>query len=360
VALGLGMKILITGGAGFVGASLACAFKRHEPATDVVVLDNLRRRGSELNLARFRELGIRFVHGDIRSPADLEDLPGTFDTVIEASAEPSVLAGLDGSPRYVLDTNLVGTLHCLEFARKRAGSLVFLSTSRVYSIEPLRELRLAESPTRFELAPEQVLPGLSAAGVGEGFITHQPRSLYGATKLASELILQEYVQTYGMRAVINRCGVIAGPGQFGKVDQGVFTLWVANHYFQKPLRYTGFGGTGKQVRDLLHPEDLFSLLTTQLSQIDRVSGRVFNVGGGRAISTSLLEYTRLCEEATGRTTAIASDPTTTPVDIPLYLSDTSLVRRTFGWEPKRDARAIVQEIAHWIGQNEASLRPLFA
>ncbi|QRK05650.1 NAD-dependent epimerase/dehydratase family protein [Archangium violaceum] len=354
------MKILITGGAGFVGASLACAFKRQDPSADVVVLDNLRRRGAELNLSRFRELGIRFFHGDIRCPGDLEDLPGTFDAFIEASAEPSVLAGLDGSPRYVLDTNLVGTLNCLEFARKRSGGLIFLSTSRVYSIEPLREIRYSEGPTRFEISPEQVHAGIGPAGISESFTTLLPRSLYGATKLASELIIQEYVHSYKMRAVINRCGVIAGPGQFGKVDQGVFTLWVANHYFKKPLRYTGFGGTGKQVRDLLHPEDLFSLLTTQLSQLDRVSGQVFNVGGGREISTSLLELSRVCEQVTGNTIPIASDPTTNPVDIPLYISDSSLAQRTFGWKPTRDVRAIVGEIAQWIGQSEALLRPLFA
>src|SRR5690606_7583876 len=151
-------------------------------------------------------------------------------------------AGLDGAPSYLVQTNLGGTLNCLEWARRQGAAVVFLSTSRVYSIAPLREVGLRETETRFEIAESQALPGVSAAGVAEDFPTHLPRSLYGATKLASEMMVQEYAEAYGVPAVINRCGVIAGPGQFGKVDQGVFTLWVANHYFGKPLRYTGFGG----------------------------------------------------------------------------------------------------------------------
>jgi len=228
------MRILITGGAGFVGSNLALSFKKEAPSATVVVLDSLRRRGSELNIAPFRRHGIQFVHGDTRSYSDLEDLPGNFEALIEASAEPSVLAGMDGSPRYAIQTNLSGALNCLEFARRRSAAFVFLSTSRVYSIAPLKDIRLLETPTRFEIGETQDCRGVSVRGISEDFPTHLHRSLYGATKLASELIIQEYVQAYGLKAVINRCGTIAGPGQFGKVDQGVFTLWVACHFFKRP------------------------------------------------------------------------------------------------------------------------------
>lgn len=353
------MRILISGGAGFVGSSLAIAFKKENPAATLVAVDNLKRRGSELNLALFKQVGIEFVHGDIRQPSDLEDLSGNFDLFIEASAEPSVLAGITGTPAYVLQTNLAGTLNCLEFARKRAQTFVFLSTSRVYSMAPLNEIKLEETASRFNIAEAQSYQGISRDGISESFPTHLPRSLYGATKLASELIVQEYTQAFGLQSIINRCGVIAGPGQFGKVDQGVFTLWVANHFFRKPLKYIGFGGQGKQVRDLLHPADLFSLIKKQLARADKCAGEVFNVGGGQEISTSLLELTALCREVVGNRVPIAEEPQTSPVDIPLYISDYGKAARAFDWQPQRPVRTIVEDIANWLRENEAQLKAIF-
>jgi CDP-paratose 2-epimerase len=353
------MRILITGGAGFVGSALAMLFKQAHPSWSVVVFDNLRRRGSELNLAKFQPLGIEFTHGDIRQSNDLEDLPGNFDLMVEASAEPSVLAGLNSSPNYALQTNLAGTLNCLEFARRRAPQMIFLSTSRVYSIAPLKSLRLRETATRLELAEEQDYAGASARGIAENFPTHLPRSLYGATKLASELIIHEYVAAYGLRAVINRCGVIAGPGQFGKVDQGVFTLWVANHYFNRPLQYKGFGGAGKQVRDLLHPRDLFALLIKQLDRMEDCAGEAFNIGGGLEVSTSLCELTALCREVTGNHPEISAQPPTGAVDVPVYISDYARASQRLDWRPTCSVRQIVTEIADWLRRDEAQLRAIF-
>lgn len=351
------MRILITGGAGFVGSALARHF-RAAAGNSVVVLDNLRRRGSERNAAEFPGLGIDFVHGDVRNAADLEALEGKFDVLIEASAEPSVQAGIGGSPRYVLDTNLVGAINCLEFARNRCGGVVFLSSSRVYSIEPLATLPLAPAGTRLELQGAAAVAGLSAAGIAENFPTNTQRSYYGASKLAAELLCQEYAAHAKLPVVINRCGVIAGPGQFGKTDQGVFTLWVARHHFQRPLKYTGFGGKGLQVRDLLHPDDLCELLDTQIASWSKVSGETFNVGGGRAGSVSLQEYTALCRGATGHDTAIAEDATTSPVDIPWYISDHDKVTKLLGWSPRRRPKTIVEDITNWVRANEESLAGL--
>jgi len=353
----IAMKILISGGCGFVGSQLAKRFR--EEGHEVTAFDNLKRRGSELNLASYKELDIKFVHGDIRSEADLNDIDDQFDLFVEASAEPSVLAGLNGSPNYLLQTNLVGTLNCLEFARRNCGGMIFLSTSRVYSIAPLREIKLDEADTRLEIADSQSLTGISPKGIDLDFPTYRARSLYGATKLASEMIVQEYADTYGFPSVINRCGVIAGPGQFGKVDQGVFTMWVANHIYKKPLKYIGFGGTGKQVRDLLHPEDLYDLVKKQMNDLKAQSGEVFNVGGGRECSTSLLELTALCQEATGNTVEIGAVPDTTPVDIPLYISDNSRVSKVYDWRPKKTSKDIVTDINQWISSNIEYLRPIF-
>jgi CDP-paratose 2-epimerase len=352
------MRMLITGGAGFVGGSLARSFLSE--GHDVVLFDNLRRRGSELNLSTLTAEGARFVHGDVRNPADLDALDGSFDVLIEASAEPSVHAGMAGSPRYVLDTNLGGALNCLEFARTRCGALVFLSTSRVYSIESLRSVPLEELPTRLDFAGEERprLVGAGVDGIAENFGSEGPRSYYGASKLAAELLCQEYGANSGLRVVVNRCGVIAGPGQFGRNDQGVFTLWVARHFFGRPLKYTGFGGTGLQVRDLLHPDDLTDLIRLQLGAWDRVTGQTFNVGGGRAGSVSMQELTTICREVVGREVPVDSDPTTAPVDVPWYITDHAKVSELLGWAPVRNPRRIVEDIAAWIAQNARALESL--
>jgi CDP-paratose 2-epimerase len=349
------MNILITGGAGFVGSALARYFQ-HDDGNSVVVVDNLHRRGSEWNLDTLHSEGVSFVHGDIRNPADLEALDGTFDVLIEASAEASVHAGLDDSPRYVLDTNLLGALNCLEFARKRCGGFVFLSSSRIYSIEPLAQLPLVKQSSRFELRDQDCrTPGASCDGISEGFPCNTHRSYYGASKLAAELLCQEYASHGGLPVVINRCGVIAGPGQFGRTDQGVFTLWVARHYFGRPLKYTGFGGKGLQVRDLLHPDDLCDLIKRQLQSWPLVSGRTFNVGGGRNGSVSLLEFTRLCQETVGREVIITEEPTTSPVDIPWYVTNHGQVTRVLDWAPLRSPKQIVSDITQWIRTDEAGL-----
>lgn len=352
------MRVLITGGAGFVGSRLAHAFR--DDGAEVVAFDNLRRRGSETNIGPLAAAGVAFVHGDVRSRADLDDLEGVFDVVVDASAEPSVHAGTTGSPAYVLETNLGGTLNCLELVRRRGGVFVFLSTSRVYSIEPLRALATEEAPTRLELTDSQPVAGASSHGIAEGFPVDTHRSFYGASKLASEMVVQEYVAAYGLEAVINRCGVLAGAGQFGKSEQGVIALWAARHHYGRELRYIGFGGSGKQVRDVLHPMDLYALLRIQLERADALRGQVVNVGGGRTGSVSLLELTNICREVTGNEVPIGSVPETAAVDVPVYLSDTRSAEALFGWRPERSPREIVTEIVEWIRDNEAALRPILA
>lgn len=340
-----------------MGSHLAMGIKSRDEALRVVALDNLKRRGSELNLPRLRAAGVEFAYGDIRQPSDIDNA-GPFDLLIECSAEPSVLAGYDSSPRYVIDTNLSGTVNCLEAARRHGADILFLSTSRVYPIEPLGALALRETDTRFEVTGDNALPGLSPAGLAENFPLDGTRSMYGATKLSSELILAEYRAMYGLRAVVNRCGVIAGPWQMGKVDQGVAVLWVARHLFGGPLQYIGFGGAGKQVRDLLHIDDLLELVLLQIAHINDLNGATFNVGGGLDTSASLCELTALCREITGKELAIGSAPATRPADIPWYVTDNARVTAATGWRPRRDVQAIVEDIHRWINDHAAQLAPI--
>jgi CDP-paratose 2-epimerase len=352
-------SVLITGGAGFVGSHLAAALKQRSPQTRVVALDNLSRRGSELNVPRLLERGVEFRHGDIRCYEDLERIE-SFDLLIDCSAEPSVQAGASSSPRYVLNTNLAGTMNCLEAARLHGAAFLFLSTSRVYPLTALNQLPYIETETRFELQDADEPAGFSAAGIAEAFPLHGARSFYGATKLSSELLIAEYVHSYGLKALINRCGVLAGPWQMGKVDQGVITLWVARHHFGRPLRYLGFDGLGKQVRDALHIEDLCDLVWKQLQSARGWNGEVFNVGGGRDVSTSLRELTVLCRQVTGQRPEIDSVKDTGNLDVRIYLTDASRVREAFDWQPRRSMEQVVGDIHQWIAAHEKTLHSVLA
>jgi CDP-paratose 2-epimerase len=340
-------RVLITGGAGFVGSNLAVSLASRHPEWEIVVLDNLYRRGSELNLPRLQEARIEFVRGDVREPEDLARV-ARVDALIECSAEPSVMSGVDGDTGYLVHTNLTGAYNCLELARRDGAFVVFLSTSRVYPVEPQVELRLEEAETRFEIAAEQAVPGVSPAGIAEGFPLEGARTLYGATKLAAELLIEEYRSGLEVPAVIDRCGVIAGPWQMGKVDQGVFTHWMLAHHFGNPLSYIGFGGKGKQVRDLLHIEDLVELVERQLLAPAEWDGRTVNVGGGRECSLSLLETTAICRELTGNEVPIEPVEQTRAGDVPIYLSDCTKIFGLDEWRPRRSAEQVLADIHQWI------------
>lgn len=344
-------RLLITGGAGFVGSNLAVSLATRHPDWEVVALDNLYRKGSELNLPRLEEVGVEFVKGDVREPEQLQRLP-EISAMIECSAEPSVMSGVDGDTGYLMHTNLTGAYNCLELARRDGAFLVFLSTSRVYPVAPQVALSLKETPTRFEIAAGQEVRGVSPAGISEDFPLEGARTLYGATKLAAELLIEEFRTGLGVPAVIDRCGVIAGPWQMGKVDQGVFTHWMLAHRFRNPLSYIGFGGNGKQVRDLLHVEDLVDLVERQLLDPEAWDGRTVNVGGGRECSLSLRETTEICQRLTGNEVEITPVEETRVGDVPIYLSDCTRLFSLDEWRPRRSAEQVLADIHEWIAADE--------
>jgi CDP-paratose 2-epimerase len=351
--------ILVTGGAGFVGSNLALRMRSRYPGARIVVADNLKRRGSEFNLSRLAAERIEFVHADVRNPDDLA-FPGCgFDLMLECSAEPSVLAGFDTGPAYLVNTNLVGTVNCLEVARRSGADIVFFSTSRVYPIATLENVTVTEEATRFAMTSQQPMPGASSRGIAESFPLEGARSLYGATKLCSELILEEYADMYGLRYVINRCGVITGPWQMGKADQGVFALWMGKHYFGRPLKYIGYGGTGKQVRDFISIDDLGDVVQLQLDALETLPHRLYNVGGGLASSLSLLETTALCEEITGNHVEIEPVTENRLLDVKMYITDNARVHADTGWSPAKSPRATMTDIFSWIHDNEALVAPLW-
>jgi CDP-paratose 2-epimerase len=347
-------RVLVTGGAGFVGSALAMAMAKSGLARTVTAFDNLKRRGSELNVSRLAKAGVGFAHGDVRSSEDLAEHEP--DLILECSAEPSAQAGYGGSPEYLINTNLVGCFNCLELARRNRADFLFISTSRVYPYHLLNELAFKEDETRFRLTAEQSLAGASDHGISEEFPLHGARSLYGMTKLAGELMVQEYADAYGLRTIIDRCGLLTGPWQMGKSDQGVIALWVAAHHFKRNLKYIGFGGTGKQVRDFLHIDDFVELVLMQIQDIDRFNGKLFNVGGGARGSLSLLECTEVCEEVTGNQIEFTAVAENRPADLRSYITDSRKITALCGWAPKRDAQTTVGDIHRWIQEEEALVR----
>lgn len=349
-------NILITGGAGFVGSHLAMNLKEMFPHASVISFDNLHRRGSELNIPRLKKGGVQFLHGDIRNKEDVQEVVKA-DLIIDCVAEPSVLAGVRSSPEYLLRTNLWGTVNALELAWSRHADFIFLSTSRVYPLKELRALALKERATRFVLRSRQKIAGVSSAGITEDFPLGTSRTLYGATKLASEILVQEYAAAFNIRAIINRFGVIAGPWQFGKVDQGVAALWVARHAYKSgALSYIGYGGSGKQVRDFLHIKDMCAAIMAEIKLFSRLSGGIFNIGGGAKNSLSLLEMTRLCQEVTGNRIKVASVPRERVGDIPLYITDHAKFTSLTGWKPAKSVREIFCDTHEWIINSREELR----
>jgi CDP-paratose 2-epimerase len=340
-----GMRILISGVCGFVGSELARALAAR--GHTVAGFDNFIRPGSETNRAALKKSGVKLFHGDLRAASDLEPLPAA-DFVIDAAANPSVLAGVDGrtSSRQLVEHNLGGTVNLLEFCKAHRAGFVLLSTSRVYAIAPLAELPVEVRDGAFRPSETAELPpGLGAAGVRETFSTLAPVSLYGATKLASEALALEYGEIFGLPVFVNRCGVLAGAGQFGRADQGIFAYWINAWRRKRALKYLGFGGSGHQVRDALHPRDLVGVLEKQFAAPKlAATDRVVNFAGGAANAMSLRQLSAWCAAKFGPH-AVAADGAPRPFDIPWMVLDCAKAARVWGWKPQTPLAAILDEIA---------------
>lgn len=346
------MRILITGICGFVGSALAEALVQNLQNPAIAGIDNLMRPGSERNRGRLRSLGITVIHADLRSASDFEVLPPA-DWVIDAAANPSVLAGIQGgsTSRQLFEHNLAGLVNVLEYCRAHKAGLLLLSTSRVYSIEALASLPIEDCGSSYQLDASKALPaGVSARGIGREFPTTPPVSLYGSTKLASESLALEWGAAFDFPVWIDRCGVLAGAGQFGTPDQGIFSYWINAHLGRRPLRYIGFDGLGKQVRDAVHPRDLAALACAQMASSRKKGDRIYTVGGGRENSISLAQLTAWCDARFGPHRP-ASDARERPYDIPWLAMDSSAAERDFGWRAGTNLETILDEIAVHAGRH---------
>ncbi|MBI5280685.1 MAG: NAD-dependent epimerase/dehydratase family protein [Candidatus Solibacter usitatus] len=346
------MRILITGICGFAGSALAESLLERVEGARICGIDNLIRPGSEGNRGRLRRMGVEFVHGDIRAASDWTQLPAC-DWVIDAAANPSVLAGVSGpaTSRQLFEHNLGAMGNVLEYAKQHGAGLSLLSSSRVYSIPALAALPLRVEGKRFQLDDSRGLPaGVSARGITAEFSTAPPVSLYGATKLAAETMALEYGQAFGFPVWITRCGVLAGAGQFGTPDQGIFTYWINAHLRRRALRFIGFGGAGLQVRDAFHPRDLAGLLLAQMKCSDAAAPRVMTAGGGAENALSLAELHAWCDQRFGAHAAGSGDAPR-PYDIPWMVMDNTRAAEAFGWRPETGMAALLEEIAGHAGSH---------
>lgn len=341
-------RILVSGGAGFIGAHLSMHLAGL--GFEVIALDSLERKGSETNVPRLLERGIDWIQGDVRD-AGMYSKIGEVSMVLDCCALPSVLEGVQGSVRPVIETNLNGTLLQLEHAANCQARFMLLSTSRVLPIPQLTKLPIAMDDLRVKLDINATLDhdGCSPEGISEDFpLWPGHRSFYGASKLAAEMLVQEFAAFKGLQTLINRCGVVAGPGQFGRIDQGVLAFWVESHASKRPLSYLGFDGSGRQVRDFLHVADLAQLIENQILT-PSWDGSTYHVGGGPSCSLSLAELTDLCVQVTGQETPIAPAPQEPrPGDIPWLIMDSRKVQEAFDWRTRRTPLDLVRDTYEYI------------
>ena len=335
------MKILITGGCGFVGSNIAIYLKKKIKKVKISSLDNLMRKGSIINKNRLKNYNIKNYNINIEKFNKIKSLP-KFNLIIDCCAEPAIEASRKDSDR-VFNTNLVGTFNILKKCIKDKTHIIFLSSSRVYSINKIRNLlkkNILSKPIKIKKQ------------IDSTFETASPSSLYGFTKLASEKLIKEIFFMTKLKYIINRFGVIAGPWQFGKQDQGFVSLWIARHLFKKKLSYIGFGGYGHQVRDVIHIDDVCKIIYLQIKKLKRINNTTFDVGGGKNNSISLKDLTTKCEKLTKNKIKIRRISKTSVFDIPYYVTNNSKIEKNYKWKPSKNVNQILKDIYTWLIDNK--------
>jgi len=337
------MKILVTGGCGFVGANIC--IKLREKKYKIFSLDNLSRKGSKFNLNILKNLSIKNFKVDISDYKKILTLP-KFDLIIDCCAEASVEVSRNDLDR-VINTNFIGTFNILKKAKKDNSKIIFISSSRVNSIN-----------TIFKILNKKKLNKVVNINkkINENFETSKPKSIYGLTKLASEMLIEEFSYAFNLKYIINRCGVISGPLQFGKQDQGFVSLWIWSHIIKKNLKYIGYGGNGHQIRDVLHIADLTDLIEMQIKKLDKINNKLFCVGGSDHSYTSLKKLTKICENITRNKIKFTKNSKTSIYDIPYFITNNSKVSKVYKWKPKRNILDVVRDTYKWLIFNQKQLK----
>ena len=342
------MKILVTGGCGFVGSNVALYLNKNIKDVKIYSLDNLSRKGSKFNLTLLKKNNINNYKIDISNNKKFSKLK-KFDLIIDCCAEASVEASRLSIDR-VINTNLIGTLNILKKVQQDSSKLIFISTSRVYPIDKINDL-LKYKNFKNELKIKDM--------IDEKFTISGPKTIYGVSKLSSEMLIEEFAYAFDIKYIINRCGVISGPLQFGKQDQGFVSLWIWRHLMNIELKYIGYGGYGNQVRDVLHIDDLCELLMIQIKRFKKVNNKIFSVGGSKKSNVSLKKLTIMCEKITKNKLKIKKIAKTSIYDIPYFITSNYKVTKTYNWKPSRNIDQIVHDTYNWLVKNKKKLIKYF-
>jgi CDP-paratose 2-epimerase len=335
------MRYLITGGCGFLGSNLA-----HEVLSqdhDLAIFDNLSRLGATKNRAWLEETGdFSFIHGDIRHSHDVSEAVADYrpDVVFHLAGQVAMTTSL-ANPRLDFDTNVVGSFNLLEAVRRHTPDaiVVFSSTNKVYG--ELEGVEYDETATRY-------VPRGYPDGFDETF-PFDPTTPYGVSKGAADRYMQDYARMFDLRTVVFRHSSMYGGRQFATADQG----WVG-WFCQKALEFAAgrkepitISGTGKQVRDVLHGDDMRRLYFAAVEHIDQAAGRVFNVGGGMKHSLSLLELFSLLDELIGARMRVERGPWRDS-DQRVFVADNSQAKTLLGWQPQVNQRVGISQMLEWL------------
>lgn len=339
------MKIIVTGGCGFVGSNI-CEFLKNL-SFEVISVDNLSKIYSKLNLKRLNNLNIKNYNIDISNKNKFTKLNYKSDIIIDCCADPAV----ESSRKDILKNlrnNLITTYNVLEKAKKDNSKIIFLSTSRIYPIK--------DSNKKFNLflkKKKKILFNEDSNIIG-------PKTIYGFSKLASEMLIKEYNYAFNIDYLINRCGLITGPWQFGKVEQGLVSLWLWKHLNKDHnLYYKGYNGSGNQIRDILFINDLCQLVYLQIKKFKKIKNQTFCVGGGIKNSVSLKKLTKICQEVTNNKLKIKYDLNTSIYDIPFYVTSLDKVKKYYNWYPRTDLRNGLYIILEWMKKNYTLIKSHF-
>ena len=329
-------RVLVTGGCGFVGTNLSLHFAG-KTGVSVLAVDNLSRKGVEINARRLENVGVEVVRQSVQDSV-ARAIDWKPDVILNCAAQSSATGGMVDPMRDFYD-NLETVACSLEIARASKSCFLQWSTNKVYPAEAINEYNTDEEETRYRV--RSLCSDLT--------LSKQPgsRSIYGATKVAAEALIEEWARAYSIPIIVNRFSCLAGKYQLGCADQGWVAIWVISHMFGNPLTY--YGWKGKQVRDILAADDLCSLIEKQVTYLSHNNPvyETYNVGGGSEQTLSLCEATTLCQQITGKTVGYHVFEEIRWADHRVYVSDIGRVCAKFDWYPTVSPRNLLRQIQAW-------------